>query len=815
VQRRAGAEDERVTGAFHTYIYTNCRADEGLQQRDGFQFQAISPEANRAAMPLVQRRLLYEPAPKWMRERRPVSDYPPSFAHVCDSGLYATAAGIYLGRESSGGREGNQLTHAIATEHAGAYGLVRPAQLFGAPFWTTVPAPTRQCPPLEPGWEPGPFDVPRAQAFVAAQDRGGALLTALVSHLRRGDTDRRRVLFRARQPELVLNWITAATLLIPHRQALTLDFKIFTLNPAYADHRILAVHPDWTTGSVSLDNQLGYVVFDLEENGWTPVPEDPESRQWVQLFLTEDPYDVVDAVEVAAEASAAHAELGGARVDFARAVVLGTPPRAEAIRPIIGWLRARRPELIERYGPDIVDRLLSTAQRWPAPELAMLEAAVRTAVPHRAAQVRLGLLRAEMHELTTASVVPPDRLEPLGEPLWGEAAQVEATDLLADAMRDASPQHFELLLRLCHRFRLRPAQPLLEPGLQRFVEWWSLHPERHYNPDAWADGHEVEGKLRVLLNRRMGDDPTHPEAEHLADRWWVTLLTQPADLRTPLDRAVVSAAMRELDDKHRAGFVRSMFDEARAAADPAAAFRELTATLWRREAPTMAESQRLAVLLPKGLVFDAGFFPTLADGLRAERITDRHFQAAWTLFQEKKIWQPEQQLCTRLRHEADIRYVIGKVRKGSADSDELALIMRRIPAPTLQSHRKQLLDALQRGPLVADTLAVLEATPGLQVWYTQRVGGLILSGTWQPRHMAMVFVLERLPQAYPTPHDLPLRKRLKKVLDDFVIRASDGRFGEVDRQIGQLDDPWPSEWARYLRSLRPRGSVGRIIRRDR
>ena len=70
-----------MTGRFDTYIYTNCRADEGLQHRDGFQFQAVSPGADRSAMAIVQRSLLYEASPQWMRERRPVSEYPPSLAH--------------------------------------------------------------------------------------------------------------------------------------------------------------------------------------------------------------------------------------------------------------------------------------------------------------------------------------------------------------------------------------------------------------------------------------------------------------------------------------------------------------------------------------------------------------------------------------------------------------------------------------------------------------------------------------------------------------------------------------------------------------
>src|SRR5256884_7432667 len=114
-----------------------------------------------------------------MRKGRRVADYPPSFAHVHDE-LYATAAGVYLGKEANGGREGNQLTHSIVTRDAAAYGLLRPAQLFDAPWWTRTPASSTTCSPPEI-LEPGPFDVDAARDLVLADPRGCARLVALVS----------------------------------------------------------------------------------------------------------------------------------------------------------------------------------------------------------------------------------------------------------------------------------------------------------------------------------------------------------------------------------------------------------------------------------------------------------------------------------------------------------------------------------------------------------------------------------------------------------------------------------------------------------
>ncbi|MEV6302266.1 GTPase-associated protein 1-related protein [Actinoplanes sp. NPDC051861] len=796
-----------MTGAFHTYIYTNCRADEGLQQRDGFQFQAVSPGANLSAMSVIQRRLLYEPSPQWMRERRPVSDYPPSFSHVYDSNMYATAAGLYVGRESTGGREGNQLTHAIATTDPSSYGLVRPAQLFGAPFWTPVQAPAQQCPPLEPGWQPGPFGVVEAQRFVRSQDRGEAMLTALVSHLRRGD-DRRRVMFVAREPELVLRWVTAATLLIPHREALRIGFKIFTLNPAYADHRILAVHPEWSTGSASLDNQLGYVVFDLVAHDWTRVEPDPSCRRWVRLFLTEDPYDVADAVEVAAEVADGHRGLGPAGMSLALAVVLGRPPEPEAVPAITEWLATCRPKLLSRYGPDLIDRLLENTDRWQPGELIRLDEAVHEALPQRAAAVRLALLRSEIRELTDGGTVRPGTLAEIEDSAW----RPDASDRLADAMRMAPPEPFEALLRLSARFGVAPQQTMLEPGLQSFVEHWLQHPELNYYSGDWAGGDEVEHKLKVLLNRRVEDDPK--AADRLADLWCDTLVDGATGLATRLDEVLVSAGMRILEEDDRFRFVRDMLQAARDAPEPIATFEFVTAVLWRREPPTETEAERLLGLLPEGARFGPEHFPALSARLLVQRVEDEHFLAARVLA-GSRAWTPPAPVMRALMHEGTMRDVLDELARAKVDPTELTKLVRRVPQHTLDNHRSELLEAMVSAKVAAAALAVLEETPDLQRDYQRKLVSKVARPKWHPAQMAMVFVLHLLP---PPPDsresDEQAMDYMVQRLQNFLTRGSDARRGEVDSQIELLGGDWPARWDTFTRPGRARRRITWLLRGD-
>ena len=181
-----GQDSRGMTGRFDTLIYTDCLPGQGLRGDPGFQFQAKSAGIGASEMDLVQRALLYDPPTAWINERRPVDEYPPSLAHVWDESrrVLATAQGVYLGQEANGTREGNQLTHAIVTADPSSYGFVRPAQLLHAPFWTTEPARSTECPPLTDGWQPGPSEPEAIRDFVAAQQDGRSLLVTLLSALR-------------------------------------------------------------------------------------------------------------------------------------------------------------------------------------------------------------------------------------------------------------------------------------------------------------------------------------------------------------------------------------------------------------------------------------------------------------------------------------------------------------------------------------------------------------------------------------------------------------------------------------------------------
>ncbi|MDQ1292766.1 MAG: hypothetical protein QG608_646, partial [Actinomycetota bacterium] len=362
---------------FETLLYTDCRVGQGLSGAAGLQFQARSSSDAWEAAPVVQRSLLYEAPSSWMLARRPVEDYPSSFAHVCD-GSWATGKGQYLGREASGSREGNQVTHAVVTRDPESYGLVRPAQLFGADWWIPEPVEGTVCPPvgfpraLEPGL--GDFDLERLRDFVVDQPGGGDFLAALHTALLGAvDPGGPRVLFVAQDTGTVLRWLAAGTVLLPQRVALGVSFKAFTTDPVRCGHLVVAVHPEWGADATPPADQ-GFSLFDLRTGECPPAEVERTSWEWVEAFLSEDPYDVRDAVEVAGASGLPRDAAAG----LGRAVQWGVAPCAAVETQVVEWLCRADPALTRAYGTEVFDAVTSGPPDRVSPDRVSPDGGVRT-----------------------------------------------------------------------------------------------------------------------------------------------------------------------------------------------------------------------------------------------------------------------------------------------------------------------------------------------------------------------------------------------------------------------------------------------------
>jgi hypothetical protein len=794
---------DQAQPAFDTLIYTDCLQGQGLRGTVGLQFQARSSGADEAAMSVVQQNLLYEPPSKWMRERRPVDRYPSSLAHV-HNGHYATAAGVYLGREATGSREGNQLTHSVVTLDPAAYVRpVRPAMLFGAQFWTKAPAPTTSCPPLAPGWEPGPFDAVSAKAFITAQPDGAGTLVALLSALQLiGTPEARRVLFIAEDPAPVLHWLTAATLLLPHEQALDIGFKVFTTNPDYASQPVLAVHPDWESTTARVDNDGGYAVFDLVSGRHSPVEATDSARRRVAMFCKLDPWDAVDIVELGAASGLA----GEDDELLGRTVILGEPLTDRAAEVLVEWLRDTQADLLKEERGRVVDALASDVERWSPKILLALDEVSRSGqVPaDRMAPVRLALIRAEVRRAMRDGEVGPQLLPPLPAGIWRDQHQRAAEGVVVDALQRARPEGFDAVLRVAARFSLAVRVGDIRDAAYGFVLYWAAHPRDGFDPTAWPSSENFEYLLADELIRQIEEDPSRAPA--IGDGWWEARLPRTSQPTTALDQAVISAAVLHggADLRHR--WVKRLLgllhtDDRYT--------RLVVQVLWSRSQPTYEELRLLHPLVPPGTALPPELFQRLTRNLHetpgAETIAlVRSYVDIGALQPDRdarKVLDGDQLLNDLLR---DLRRVdVKRLTKST-----VAATVAAIPDALLLQRRHDLEAALLRVNAPRLVLAVVRALPMSMMASYLRELIRALDELTALDTARTAYYLSRLP-------DLPdlYYRELEDALIRWINRIPGKRLEEASEYIAELGPNYAKAWRALVDNHRAGTILGRTLRR--
>lgn len=548
-----------IDDGFRSLYYTDCLPGQGLRGGAGFQFQAVSEGVSHEVMALVQRTALYEAPVAWMREQRAVSQYPPSLTHVVDE-VFVTARGVYLGTEINGVREGNQFTHAIATAGTAAYGQLRPAQSWDAPWWSEKPSPTTRCDPVSPVPEPGPLQVDTVREWVLAQSDAEDRLVAVLSAFDRlHGPAHRRVLFVADDVAAAVAWIAAGTLLLPQARALRISFRAFAINPNYNHHDVLVLHPDWAGPATTPQRDGEFLVFNLVTGDRSEVQPTESARLWAPRFLRDDPYDVIDAVELAhrfalvgpdsaACQESADQEPAGqtsAMDRYASAIVVlgdevSDPSNAAAVGE---WLRCQHGVSAEDVAEPVIEAVLAG----PAGTTA-LRTLDRAAHHHRvradlANRLRGALLASEIEDIAAGRATPDDA--PLPPRPWPPAERDDATQAVENAADAIAPERMNVLLRTATRFDVRPRLRHFRDGAYRFVRWWCEHPLPSIDPARWSCGPELVDLLRDELAQRLtAPDPARVRTD-IRRHWHHLLRLTVQDPTAPLDAALCSAAVEE------------------------------------------------------------------------------------------------------------------------------------------------------------------------------------------------------------------------------------------------------------------------------
>ncbi|MEH0844168.1 GTPase-associated protein 1-related protein [Micromonospora sp. CPCC 205711] len=781
-----------MSGHFETLIYTDCRPGQGLNGSAGLQFQARSADSAAAAETLVRDHLLYEPPSRWMADRRPVEQYPPSFAHISSGGVLATAAGLYLGREANGTREGNQLTHAIVTTDPASYADLRPAQLFQAGFWSTAPAPTTRSDPVLLGDAvAGSHSPTHAQAFVLDQPHGRETLLALVCALAdAGRPGRPRVLFVGDDIASIVGWLVAGTLLLPRERALELGFKIFSADPARSALPVVAVLPEFAGPAGRIDNALGYAVFDLHRHRHTPMEPTASARRWVDLFLTEDPRDVVDALGVAT-ASGLAGDGGAAEEEAAAALglaaILHRLPEPRHAEAIVGWLRTGPEGMRRAYGADVADLFAETPERWPQRVLVLLdEVGCDGLLPGKAADVRLALIIGELEDARVRGAVTDRRLPPLPAGEWHPDHDDQARQLLTEALTSGvAPQRFEALLRVATRFDVDVQWSDIAGAAEDFVGYWADHP-RDVRPAGLACGDELDERLLAVLADRARLGAT--KRAEVGDGWWRSLLRRVETLASPLAEAVLGAAVRHRDERNAVigRFLTANEDPDR--------FSWLAGALWSQSAPTTAELELVLALAPAGARLPGQVFRKVADEVTGGAAPDpRVFDLCHRLV-ARGLMTPTARIAAELAEDEKLTDAVAALRRNPDERGKAVLLkrLRDCPARLVEMRQAEVVVALSGVVAFLNLDGVLDRHPSLMPPFVDRlVDALTTEDGEAPAVLAYYLVSGSGPPAAQQV------KRLEQALGQWLTRSPDGQLERADQHFARLDRAWRKGWQRY------------------
>ncbi|MFC7342277.1 GTPase-associated protein 1-related protein [Saccharopolyspora griseoalba] len=690
----------------------------------------------------------------------------PALSHDHDQEGYRTA------RTTAEGR-----THSLTTADAQLYGPIRPAQLWGAPWWADEPdAPEVQAEP-----EPGPLTAEELRGWVLERD-GAALLTALHSAIDRALDGGPRVVLVAPDVEFAVRWIAAATLLLPQERALRASFSAFAGDTGA--QVLAAAEPGEHPGAVRFD--LAAAPPEVEPTG--------SAKHWVPRFLVADPVDVVDAVELAHQFARARSEASAGQADRLAAglIVLGEHASPADCRPLAAWLRdAPAPS-----GTDVRGAVLSAVLAAEPPRAVLVDLAEN--VGEHTGRVRIALLRDELDEILHGDpVAEPQPLEPLP---WTEEEAEQARILIRNAAAAAPAERFDLLLRTATRFGVPLRAGGFAEDADRFVRWWADHPRVEVVPGEWPCREELVGRLRDLLAHRLAGPEADNVRRDVAADWWPLLLDAATEPGEPLDAEVIGAAVAA-GGPAREQVVTTFAEQLR---DPGRGLPEAVfAALFGAAEPEVDELHRLVAAMPATAV--------------PEPVAQRVFAA----LDRAEVTAPHLDLLRMLGHHIGDRGGLrelwtddGRVRSwltGYPKRGAQAGSLRGISARVIEARGPEILGVLRELALGEALGVVTEAGEGLQralarelpaLWRDERatsgqrdraVALAFLTG-WQDAAAAEVrTAFDRELEGWAREHDRAAHRRISRLL----------------RGVGADDAAAWHEWLHNAGADRGSGAPGR------
>lgn len=502
---------------FDVALYTDTRASEAIDGIDGFNFQAISEGMNAQDRQVIRDTLLHRVVVGWNADHDPL-DHPPSFAYCGHAGRYYLSRGISTG-VTNNGRPGNLLTQAIATSDPDDFGMMRPAQLFGALNWRLEKAPGQRIDrwpsplAITPEYEAEALrDMIRADAW--AVEHFAQFLT-MVEEVT-SDNPKRLVVITADEA-VATRWIALGTLFVETTRALSLSIRGLVPDPMTTKADIVAASPDFGPQPDPSVVRAGVTIIDLDRRVLTPITPTESALTQADWFLHEDPADALAAIEVARRWEQF---LGRDLATRASALASFTKERgsvgdwATVMETLRGLAVAGQDEELFFYGDPLLDVAVTCAIETPA-DAEAAGAAVVALVGTDSHDLAGGVLMSALESsrdvsgaseaLVAALAAAPAQARLRWE---DDDARGQAGVLLTQAAQHCPNDLLPAVVSAARTMDTPLTTPARADVVGRLARAWAATPAVGRDRERWAHGDEIDQALAdELLRRWSGGAP--------------------------------------------------------------------------------------------------------------------------------------------------------------------------------------------------------------------------------------------------------------------------------------------------------------------
>lgn len=537
---------------FEVLVYTDCSAEESVNGRTGFQFQAESDGATPTDEAVVLSDLQHVVATNLALEQP--ESHPPSCSYTAQGGRFYLARGVSTGKTLSG-RPGNQLTETIVTGDRADILPLRAAQLYGAANWTLRRAPGKGVPGWQTPLEISPdFEVAALHSLVASDPWALSVLPSFLTMVEQATgSPRTKLIIKHPDQATVMKWVSLAQLVMDADTALRSSFRIFSSNPVADSADIAGAHPQLSP-DISVTSATGQNVLDLVERAVTNVTVSPSAQRHARWFVGADPYAALDAIEVSRRwAALMDPDTASAAAEIAclgRSTAVEQPQYRVAAGALIALATRDQFDELEAYGEQLVDLVAdyltgSMSDFEPAVTAiwALNAAGQRTLVSH----IALAMLERASAEPRYAQKWAALHLGlPSSDALsleWpDEEARTYAGSLTTLVLRRASLEELPALFSLVKSLNVNEAASDVQARISELALHWVFRPELTSHAYTWVHREFViydmmrhlaeqlsQQKPRVIDSLNAGDwdwllddqwtfDPADPVAKWLAAR---------------------------------------------------------------------------------------------------------------------------------------------------------------------------------------------------------------------------------------------------------------------------------------------------------